>query len=100
MALTKLEKETIVNFNEAEDTAHIYTFNSAMKQRIFLFAEQNPELCQIVRQEANGSVTCVVEKSRLSLRLINPLTDEQREKRSENMKRNRKRRRGGDAQQD
>lgn len=100
MSLTKIEKETIVNFNEAENAASIYTFNSAMKQRIFLFAEQNPDLCQIVRQDANGSVTCIVEKSRLSLRFMNPLTDEQKEKRSENMKRNRKRTKGGDASQD
>ena len=100
MPLTKLEKETIINFNEAEQTASIYTFNAALKQRLFSFAQQNPELCQLIRQGANGSVTYSVEKSRLSIRFLNPLTDEQKEKRSENLKRNRKHMKGGDAQQD
>lgn len=100
MPLTKLEKETIVNFNEAENTAQIYTFNAALKQRLFSYSKQNPELCQLIRQDANGSVTYSVEKSRLSIRLMNPLTDQQKEKRSENMKRNSRHRKGGDASQD
>lgn len=31
---SKYEKETIINFNEAEDTANIYTFNADLKRRL------------------------------------------------------------------
>lgn len=65
MRRTKLEKETIINFNEAEDTAQIYTFNAALKQRLFSFSRQHPELCQLVRKSEDGSVTYHVEKFRL-----------------------------------
>lgn len=95
MGRTKLEKETIINFNEAEDTAQIYTFNAALKQRLSSFSQQHPELCQLVRQSKDGGVTYCVEKSRLSIRLIQPISEEQREKRSENMRKNREQRRAG-----
>lgn len=98
MRRTKLEKETIINFNEAEDTAQIYTFNAALKQRLFSFSRQHPELCQLVRKSEDGSVTYSIEKSRISIRFLPPISAEQREKRSENMRKNRQQRKGGDAQ--
>ena len=32
--LSKYEKETIINWNEAENTASIYTFNADLKRRL------------------------------------------------------------------
>lgn len=34
MKLTRVEQETIINFNEAEGTASIYTHNAALKTRL------------------------------------------------------------------
>ena len=34
MKLTSIEKETIINFNEAERTASIYTHNEALKRQL------------------------------------------------------------------
>ncbi len=31
--LTKYEKETIILFNEGEDTANIYTYNASLRKR-------------------------------------------------------------------
>ncbi len=98
MRRTKLEKETIINFNEAEDTAQIYTFNAALKQRLYSFSQQHPELCQLVRKSEDGSATYHVVKSRISIRFLPPISAEQREKRSERMRKNRQQRKGGDAQ--
>ena len=36
--LSKYEKETIINWNEAEDTASIYTFNADLKRRLAEFS--------------------------------------------------------------
>ena len=44
--LTKYEKETIILFNEGEDTASIYTFNAGLKKRLALFAPSTPDLCR------------------------------------------------------
>ena len=44
--LTKYEKETIILFNEGEDTASIYTFNAGLKKRLALFAKKYPDLCR------------------------------------------------------
>ncbi len=44
MKLTKVEKETIVLFNEQEDTAEIYTHNTKLQNRFEAFAKKYPEL--------------------------------------------------------
>ena len=38
--LTKIEKETIVLFNEGEDKANIYTHNAGLKKRLAAFAKK------------------------------------------------------------
>ena len=34
MKITKIEKETIILFNEAEEKAIIYTYNTGLKKRL------------------------------------------------------------------
>jgi hypothetical protein len=34
MSLSKFEQETIVNFNQGEDTAHIFTYNKAWQRHL------------------------------------------------------------------
>lgn len=40
--LTKYEKETIILFNEGEDTASIYTYNASLRKRLALFSKKAP----------------------------------------------------------
>lgn len=40
--LTKYEKETIVLFNEGEDTAHIQTYNAGLRNRLAAFSKKHP----------------------------------------------------------
>ena len=54
--VTKEERETIVNYNEADDTAVIYTFNNDLKKRL---------------------------ASRVSIRLVAPYSEERRKAASE-----------------
>ena len=76
--LSKYEKETIINWNEAESTASIYTFNADLKRRLAEFSRKYPLLCRLERNTPEGSVTYVIEKSRLSIRLIPPYSEERR----------------------
>ena len=54
----KEERETKVLFDEADDIATIYTFNSGLKKRLATFAEKYPDLCTMTVDDAvYGSVT-------------------------------------------
>ena len=68
--LSKYEKETIINWNEAENLASVYTFNASLKRRLADFSRKYPLLCRLERSTPEGSVTYVLDKSRLSIRLV------------------------------
>ena len=76
--LYKYEKETIINWNEAENLASIYTFNASLKRRLADFSRKYPLLCRLERSTPEGSVTYVLDKSRLSIRLIPPYSEERK----------------------
>ena len=40
--LSTYEKETIINWNEAENLASIYTFNASLKRRLADFSRKYP----------------------------------------------------------
>ena len=75
---SKYEKETIVNFNEGEKEASIYTFNADLKRRLAEFSKKYPLLCRLEKSTPEGSVTYVLDKSRLSIRLVPPYSEERR----------------------
>ena len=64
--LTKIEKETIVLFNEGEDKANIYTHNAGLKKRLAAFAKKYPDLCRLEKSNVQGGVSYELAKSRLS----------------------------------
>ena len=86
--LTKYEKESIILFNEGEDTASNYTFNAGLKKRLVLFAKKYPGLCRQEKTHEQGGVSYVLDKSRLSIRLQPPYSEERRRKASEYAKQN------------
>lgn len=43
--LSKYEKETIINWNEAENLASIYTFNASLKRRGWLISAGSTRCC-------------------------------------------------------
>ena len=67
--LTKVEKETIILFNEGESTASIYTYNAGLKKRLAAFSKKYPDLCQLEKLEHLGGVSYLIDKSRLVHRL-------------------------------
>lgn len=86
--LTKYEKETIVLFNEDEDTAHIQTYNAGLRNRLAVFSKKYPDLCRLEKTYEQGGVSYVLDKSRLSIRLQPPYSEERRRKTSENANQN------------
>lgn len=47
--LTNYERETIVNFNEGEDTASVYTHNKPLRRRLEQLAQERPEECRLFK---------------------------------------------------
>ena len=85
--VTKEERETILRFDEADDIATIYTFNTGLKKRLAAFAEKYPDLCHLTVNDAvYGSVIYEIQKSRVSVRLIAPYSEERRRAASEHAK--------------
>ena len=86
--LTKIEKETIILFNEGESTASIYTYNAGLKKRLAAFSKKYPDLCQLEKPEHLGGVSYLIDKSRLSIRLQPPYSEERRQKASQYARQN------------
>ena len=78
MRLSKCEKETIILTSEGDDIVQIYTFNASLKRRLAEYTEKYPHLARLDRWTAEGSVTYVMDKSRVSIRLLPPLSEERR----------------------
>ena len=79
----KEERETIIVFNEADDEASIYTFNTDLKKRLAAFAKRFPQLARLDRVFPEGAVEYVIDKDRLSIRFTAPYSEERRKAASE-----------------
>ncbi|GFR35352.1 hypothetical protein [Thermobrachium celere] len=67
MALTREEKETIVLFNEAEDTMEVFTYNKALIRKLLKFSETYSEV-EMKRQNEEGGFTFILPKNWFSIR--------------------------------
>ena len=79
MRVSNIERETVILFNEAEDTVSVYTFNPTLKRKLGDFSEKYPALCKKTAEDSLGSVTYSVAKDRLSISLRAPLSEEKKE---------------------
>ncbi len=90
--LTKLEQETIILFNEAEETAEIFTYNGAMKRKLHSLCDKFPEQFAFdkERSEDNGSGGEFFTAPKRYVKVASPriLSQEQKEKRRKQAKKN------------
>lgn len=71
------EKETVINFNNAESTASYYTLNSAKRQMLLNLAKEYPDDVKITKK-TDDMVEAVFPKSWIKVRPPRKLTDDQR----------------------
>ena len=77
--LNKYEKETILLTSEGDDTWDIYTFNTDLKNRLRRFAARYPDLCKLKEESKElGSVSYIVQKSRVSIHINSPQSEARR----------------------
>ena len=85
--LTKKQKVTEVYYNAKDPTAEVYTHDTKLKKRLLEYAAKFPELCQQTDDDEHGGLRFEIDKSRISIRLTAPYSEERRKKASEHTKR-------------
>lgn len=85
MALTRDERETIVNMSDGEDIAYVYT----AQRRIITRLKKNPSATLVEEGSFEGSVWArfTIPARLVSFRTGVRLTEEQRRVRAENLRR-------------
>lgn len=86
--LTKKQKVTEVYYNTKDPTAEVYTHDTKLKKRLLEYAAKFPELCQQTDDDEQGGLRFEIDKSRISIRLTAPYTDDRRKAASKLAKEN------------
>ena len=81
--LTKKQKVTEIYFNEKDAITEVYTHNTELKRRLLAYAERFPELCQQTEDNGQGGLRFEINKSRISIRLTAPYSEDRRKAASE-----------------
>ena len=81
--LTKKQKVTEVFYNAKDPTAEVYTHDTKLKKRLLEYAAKFPELCQQTDNDEHGGLRFEIDKSRISIRLTAPYSNERRKLASE-----------------
>lgn len=76
--LSSEERETIINYNNADKTANCYSLNLTMRRRALELAEEYPDDIHIIMLK-DDAVEFTFPKSWVKIRPPRKLTDEQRE---------------------
>ena len=74
--LTKKQKVTEVYYNAKDPTAEIYTHDTKLKKRLLEYTAKFPELCQQIDDDEHGGLRFEIDKSRISIRLTAPYSEE------------------------
>ncbi len=79
--LTLEERETIILYNEADDTATVYTHNAALKRKLAGFASASTEA--VKEKEDDYAVTYRLPKKWVKINKTVVLSDEEKARRAE-----------------
>ena len=84
----KKRKVTDLYFNEYDGTAEIYTFNTKLKKRLTAYSATYPDLCQQTDDDEQGGLRFEIDKSRISIRLTAPYSEERKHSLARTAKKN------------
>jgi len=86
MSLSRYEQETIITFNEDEPIADVFTYNRKLKHRLEKLYEQYPNDIKTYKNNGADGVTYYVPKGWIKINPSLNLTEEERQKRAEQMR--------------
>ena len=77
------QKTTDVYYNAKDPLAEVYTHDTNLKKRLRKYAAKYPELCKQTDDDGQGGLRFEIDKSRISIRLTAPYSDDRRKAASE-----------------
>ena len=77
--LSKKQKVTEVYYNAKDTIAEVYTHDTKLKRRLMAYATKFPELCTQTDDDEQGGLRFEIDKTRISIRLTAPYSNERRE---------------------
>ena len=90
---TAVERETIIRYSDAEDTAVVESFNEAMKRKLIKLIDEQPEKVKYVddweTRKRYGGVAVVMPKTWIKIRVPMIISDEQKEIRADRLRQHR-----------
>ena len=86
--LTKKQKVTEVYYNAKDPIAEVYTHDTKLKKRLLKYAAKFPELCQQSDDDEHGGLRFEIDKSRISIRLTAPYSEERKHSLARTAKKN------------
>ena len=85
--LTKYEKETVLLYNQSRDPIIISTYDPDLRRRLREYAARYPDLClRVDKQKYPDYAEYEIQKDRVSIRLLPPMSEEKRKAASEKAK--------------
>ena len=78
--LTKKQKVTEVYYNAKDPIAEVYTHDTKLKKRLLEYTAKFPELCQQTDDDEQGGLQFEIDKSRISIRLTTPYSNNRKAK--------------------
>ena len=75
MKLSRIEQETIINFNEAKGMASLYTHNAALKERLLGLCRDHPSQVRQTADNGRGGLAFELPKKWLKVtppRVLSP----------------------------
>lgn len=87
--LSPIEKETIILFNEGEQTAECYTHNSKLIKQLAKLCEERSDEVALSSKNASGGCTFTLPKQWVKIRPKRIVSEEERARRAETMRRTR-----------
>lgn len=78
--LTKKQKVTELYYNAKDLVVEVYTYDTKLKRRLREYASKFPELCQQTEDDEQGGLRFEIDKSRISIRLTAPYSEERKSK--------------------
>ncbi len=88
--LTRQEKETILLYNQDPDPIIISTYDPDLRKRLTKYANQHPDICKKLPTSNKDAdyAQFQIEKDRVTIRLLPPPSEKQRNKAREQIQKN------------
>lgn len=85
--LSIYEKETVILYNQSNDPINITTYDSSLRRRLAEYAAKYPDHCRRLDKGKHPDyVEYEIDKDRLSIRLMPPMSEEKRKAASDHAK--------------